>query len=70
MVAPKNTNFIVSAAHDSTIRIWDLKLFTSFDSFKAHDNAISAMEFQENGNLLTVSMRENAAKIWDSDTLL
>ena len=67
LVLNENSNQLISASGDSTIKFWDLKTWENIGTFKAHQNSVLKLIFnQETGYLFSYSKNptNNEIKTW------
>jgi WD40 repeat protein len=64
LVLDENSNRLISASGDSTIKFWDLKTWENIGTFKAHQNSVLKLIFnQETGCLFSFSKNSNNNEI-------
>jgi len=59
---------IASGSFDETVRLWDAKQGRALKVLPAHSEAVSAVNFCSDGNLLVSASYDGLVRLWDSTT--
>ena len=59
---------LVSASHDRTARLWDLKTKKELTQFAGHDRALTAAIFSPEGKTLATASFDKTVRFWDVTT--
>lgn len=58
-------DFLVSAARDKTIKIWDVRTGMLVGEFIGHDNWINDLSFHASGKYLISGSDDKTIRVWD-----
>ncbi|KAL4232567.1 Methylosome protein 50 [Mactra antiquata] len=60
-------NTVISASHDSCVKVWDLETFSSIHTFKAHSDAIhSVHNHHDKPNVFLTASQDGTICLWDT----
>ncbi|ETN98998.1 WD-40 repeat protein, partial [Reticulomyxa filosa] len=62
--SPDN-NKIVSSSDDTLIKIWDIELGKSIQTFKGHNDYVRAAEFSPDGNTIISCSDDKTIRLWN-----
>lgn len=58
---------LISASHDSTIKVWDLTEFNCMQTLKGHRDAVVTL--LAHGSIVYSGSEDNSIKVWDLNSL-
>ncbi|PGH13362.1 hypothetical protein AJ80_06356 [Polytolypa hystricis UAMH7299] len=56
--------YLVTAAHDSLVRVWDVASWTIKYTLAGHEGAVNSVDIAQNGKLIASGSEDNTVRIW------
>lgn len=60
-----DSNNIVSASYDKTVKIWNVNNGREINSFKAHSDLVNTVNFSPDGNKIASASADKTIKLWN-----
>ena len=65
---PKTGSLLLSAGHDGSCRIWDVKGKRCLHEYEAHSRAVRDIAFQNDGRRFLSAGFDRVMHLWDTET--
>ncbi|KAH7138118.1 WD40-repeat-containing domain protein [Dendryphion nanum] len=66
---PTNSQFLLSASEDQTIRLWSLETWTCLVAYRGHQSPVWDLQWGPNGHYFLTGSNDRTARLWSTDQI-